>query len=148
MKPLRGCDWSGRIQSFTPPARSFWKAAIWLIIGFASAVHSATNIVTSLADNGAGSLRQVIQDSAPGDSIVFGVTGVIVLTNGELVVAKNFTICGPGVSALVISGNHASRVLNINAASTVFISNLAFWGGRAVAGTDGRTAHEPRLTGA
>jgi len=50
--------------------------------------------VTSLADSGPGSLRQVIADSALEDCIVFGVTGMITLTSGELAIDKDLTIIG------------------------------------------------------
>jgi hypothetical protein len=69
---------------------------------FTTRPHADTNTVTSLAESGAGSLRQVIADSAPGDSIVFGVTGTITLSSGELVVDKDLTILGPGPSVLAI----------------------------------------------
>jgi hypothetical protein len=78
---------------------------------FTTRPHADTNTVTSLAENGAGSLRQVIADSAPGDSIVFGVTGTITLSSGELVVDKDLTILGPGTSVLAIgNGGRAFRV--------------------------------------
>ena len=105
------------------------------MMGCVSVAHSATNAVTSLADNGSGSLRQVIQNSAPGDTIIFSVTGTIVLTNGELAVAKNLTIRGPGASALAISGNYSSRVLNISQTANVFISDLTIGSGQTADGT-------------
>src|SRR6476646_4442975 len=52
--------------------------------------------VTSLGDNGAGTLRDTIAASASGDTINFAVTGTISLTTAELVVANNLTITGPG----------------------------------------------------
>ncbi len=63
-----------------------------------------TNTVTSLADSGPGSLRQVMADSAPGDFIVFGVAGTITLTDGGLSADKELTITGPGSSLLAING--------------------------------------------
>ena len=89
---------------FVPPAGAVSTVTAMLVLAFAGRAHSATNTVTSLADSGAGSLRQLIADSAPGDSIVFGVTGTVTLASGKLVVDKDLTIMGPGVSTLAISG--------------------------------------------
>jgi len=65
--------------------------------------------VTTLDDNGAGSLRQAIADAASGGTIVFDVTGAIALSS-ELVVDKSLTISGPGAGSLAISGGGASRL--------------------------------------
>jgi hypothetical protein len=73
---------------------------------------AATLTVTSLADSGAGSLRQALADAGPGDTVAFqaGLTGTITLTSGQLVVDESVTIAGPGASVLTVSGNDASRV--------------------------------------
>src|SRR5204863_427075 len=47
--------------------------------------------VSSTADDGSGSLRKAIADSNPGDTIVFAVSGTIILTNGELPVIHTLT---------------------------------------------------------
>jgi hypothetical protein len=93
-----------RTLRFIPPASSLSTITVVLVLAFADRAHSATNRVTSLADSGAGSLRRLIADSAPGDSIVFGGTGTVTLASGKLVVDKDLTIMGPGVSSLAISG--------------------------------------------
>jgi hypothetical protein len=72
------------ILGFTPRASSVPTITTVLMLALASLAHSATNTVTSLADSGAGSLRQAIADSAVGDTIVFGLTGTVTLTSGEL----------------------------------------------------------------
>jgi sugar lactone lactonase YvrE len=97
---------------------------------------SGTNTVTSLADSGPGSLRQVLADSAAGDAIVFGVTGTIALASGELVLSKDLAIIGPGPYALAISGG-GSRVFSINSNVTALISSLAVTNGRAPANGGG-----------
>src|SRR5262245_48516275 len=68
---------------------------------------AATTAVTSTADGGAGSLRQVIGNSAVGDTIVFSVTGAILLTNGELLINKQLTILGPGAGLLSVERSAA-----------------------------------------
>lgn len=89
--------------------------------------------VSTTNDSGAGSLRQAINDSRSGDTIRFAVTGTIVLTNGELVIATNLTITGPGASLLTLSGNFASRVFSI-ISGAVEISGLTICHGVAAVG--------------
>src|ERR1035441_1085351 len=139
MKPLKYSNWSGRHQSLIPPASLLTTLAAGLAVGFCCVAHSATNTVTSLADNDTGSLRQVIQNSASGDSIIFSVTGTIVLTNGELAVAKNLIIRGPGASALTINAYDRNRILNVSQSATVSISDLTIMSGEAAAGTNGKS---------
>ena len=89
---------------------------------------------------GCGSLRQAILDANanPGaDSIDFdeAATGTITLTMGELPpITDDLTITGPGVFALTIDGNHASRVFEINSEVTVNISGLTISNGTATTG--------------
>ena len=54
--------------------------------------------VTTLADAGAGSLRQAIRDTPAGGTVDFqpGLTGTITLTSGELAINKNLTIAARG----------------------------------------------------
>jgi hypothetical protein len=85
--------------------------------------------VTTLADSGAGSLRQAIADIAEGGTIDFAVTGTIILTSGELRIAKSLSIEGPGAASLTLSGNGVSRVFSVGAPAT--ISGLTVTNGRA-----------------
>jgi hypothetical protein len=138
MKPLKYFQWGGRILSFVPPAVSLSMLAGTLLLGLAAdEARAATNIVTSLADSGGGSLRSNIVNSAPGDAITFASIGTIILTSGELVIDKDLTIVGPGSANLVISGNHASRILKINSSVSVSVSGLTIRDGRSVDGTHG-----------
>jgi uncharacterized repeat protein (TIGR03803 family) len=105
-----------------------------LVLAFADRAHSATNIVTSLADSGAGSLRQVITGSAAGDSIVFGVSGTITLASDELVVSKDLAIIGHGASALTISGADAFRVFVVNGGVHFTVLNLTIANGSSDSG--------------
>lgn len=91
----------------------------------------------NLADSGAGSLREVIADAPAGSAIVLTNTGTLVLTSGELLIEKDLTITGPGADQLAISGNNASRVLNIAAGCTVEISSLTIRDGRGAPGAYG-----------
>lgn len=87
----------------------------------------STFTVTNLLDSGAGSLRAAVvaANANPGaDTIDFAMTGTIALTSGQLDITDSVTINGPGAGALTVSGNDASRVLNITGAPTVTIANL------------------------
>ena len=97
----------------------------------------ATSVVTTNADNGAGSLRQIISDACPGTTITFDmaqVTSPITLTNGEILIDKNLTIKGPTTKSLVISGNNNSRIFNIAQTGALSISNLTFTKGQSNSG--------------
>ena len=87
-------------------------------------------IVTSLNDNGTGTLRDGILASLPGDTITFasGLTGTIMLTSGELFITNNLTIQGPGPKLLTINGNGASSVFHITN-GIAKISGLTIAGG-------------------
>jgi hypothetical protein len=92
--------------------------------------------VMNLSDHDPGSLRQAILDTPSGGTVDFepGLTGTIPLSTGELMIAKDLTITGPGAGVITVSGNHSSRVFNIAATFTVEISGLTIADGR-VTGT-------------
>ena len=72
-------------------------------------VHAATITVTNTNDSGPGSLRQALAVAHDGDRITFAVSGTITLTSGELEVAKNVTISGPGANQLSIDRQPRDR---------------------------------------
>lgn len=73
--------------------------------------------VTTLADNGPGSLRQTIAETHSGGAIAIATNGVISLTGGELLITKDLSITGPGQTNLAIDAAFQSRVLEISNAS-------------------------------
>src|SRR5260370_40808953 len=88
--------------------------AFVLVVGLAApAARAATITVSNTNDNGAGSLRQAIQDAAAGDTINFAVTGTITLTKSELLITNSLSIDGAGATNLAISGNNVGRVFEI-----------------------------------
>lgn len=94
-------------------------------------LRAATFHVTSAGDSGPGTLRQALADAADGDTIdATGVSGTILLTSGELVVAKSITIIGPGPANLTVDGGHASRVFHITPHNFVNILGLTIANGR------------------
>jgi uncharacterized repeat protein (TIGR01451 family) len=105
-------------------------------------------VVTTLQDRDDGStdpgltssvsLRDVItlaKASSTPQTIRFapGLTGTITLTLGELQIANNMTIDGPGANLVSISGNNANRVFEIDSGS-VAISGLSIINGYATNG--------------
>jgi len=96
--------------------------------------HANIITVTNTNDSGPGSLRQALADASDGDTINFAVTGTIGLTSGELLVAKNITISGPGAENLAVNGNAKSTVFHIASGETVTISDLTITNGSAGSG--------------
>ena len=94
--------------------------------------HATTIIVTQTNDSGPGSLRQALSIAQDGDTIdATGISGVITLTTGELVVSTSVTINGAGADVLAVDGNAMSSVFQINPGETVTISGFAITNGHA-----------------
>src|SRR6516225_6026504 len=106
-------------------------SVVWTV---SISVQASILTVTNTNDSGPGSLRQALVSSNDGDIIdATGISGVITLTTGELLVDKSVTINGAGADVLAIDGNAASVVFFIfrNAAGeTVTISGLTIRNGR------------------
>jgi hypothetical protein len=97
---------------------------------------AATITVTSTADSGAGSLRDALTSAADGDTIdATGVSGTILLTSGELLVANSVNILGSGPANLSVDGNAASRVFHIAPSNIVAIAGLTITNGAPVGAT-------------
>ena len=93
-------------------------------------------MVTNVSDSGTGSLRAdiLMSNASPGaNTITFapGLSGTITLTTGQLEIAGDLTIVGPGAGSLTVSGNNQSRVFQIDAGAAVSISGLTITGGHA-----------------
>ena len=108
----------------------FKAVAICLTLGCALAVlvNATTITVTNTSDNGPSSLRQALANANDGDTIdATGISGVITLTSGQLLVDKSVTINGAGADMLAIDGNMASRIFQVGLGQTretVTISGL------------------------
>ena len=100
-----------------------------LVCAASISVRADTITVTNTNDSGPGSLRQALADANDGDTIEFAVTGTIGLTSGELLVAKNITISGPGAENLTVNGNAKSTVFHVAPGETVTISGLTIING-------------------
>jgi predicted outer membrane repeat protein len=92
------------------------------LIAGASCANAATFTVTTLADNGAGSLRDAIakaNQATGADAIAFqaGLTGTITLTGGELAITDSLTLTGPGSGRVTIDANGAARAFRLENAN-------------------------------
>ena len=65
-----------------------------------------------------------------------GLTGTITLANGQLELMKSITITGPAANLLTVSGNLASRVLQVDSSVTANISGLTFTKGNGTGATN------------
>jgi hypothetical protein len=110
----------------------------------------ATFIVTSLADNGPGSLRDTVADAndRPGaDLIVFraALTGTIELLSGQVVITDTLTIKGPGAAKLALNTSTLSRIFSVSDGddsqdSPLTVSGLSFFNGVVDGGSGGAIA--------
>jgi hypothetical protein len=84
-------------------------------------------IVTSCADDGAGSLREVVAASASGDTVDLGelACASITLQTGAIAVRlDSLTLVGPDSRSLAIDGNHLDRVFLHYGAGGFLLRNL------------------------
>lgn len=95
--------------------------------------NAATLTVTTAADSGPGSLRDAIAAATDGDTIQFdpALNGqTIGLTSGEIAIAKNITISGPGTNLLTVARSSGTfRIFHITPGHTVTIADLTISGG-------------------
>jgi hypothetical protein len=91
--------------------------------------------VTNNLDSSPGSLRQAVLDanSATGSDTILFADSVhkITLTGSELAITDDLEIAGPGDKKLTISGNHASRIFDIQSGADVTIEGLTITAGLA-----------------
>jgi hypothetical protein len=108
------------------------SAAICLTLACLLAIpaRATTIIVSNTNDSGPGSLRQAFADANDGDTIdATGISGMITLITGKLLVDKSVTINGAGAALLAVDGNATSRVFEIASGETVTISGLTIRNG-------------------
>ncbi|MDQ6861499.1 MAG: hypothetical protein M3032_10145 [Verrucomicrobiota bacterium] len=102
-------------------------AAIFLAASLlASTALAGTRTVDNLYDDGPGSLRDAVRNSASGDTIVFSVTGLLPLMTGEIRIDHDLTITGPATGLLELNGTNG-RAFNV-AAGRVTISKMTMLG--------------------
>lgn len=96
-----------------------------LLLGPGRAQGVAETVVTSLAESGAGSLRQVLAEASAGDTLKFTATGTINLT-APIVVDKDLTIIADGVT---LDAGGKGRVLEVAPGATVTVRGGTLTGG-------------------
>src|SRR5262249_35108713 len=83
------------------------------------------------------SLRDAIGAAISGsDTIQFvtGLNGVILLTQGQLLLTVRVTISGPGTNVIAVDGNATSRVFQVNGGVTAAFSGITIQNGNATVG--------------
>ncbi len=117
---------------------------------FASETNFYSAIVTTTADNGAGSLRDAVTHAASPKLITFApaLSGqTITLTSGQLTLSNTVTINGstlPG--GIQIDGNASSRIFEGLSGSVVVLDSLTLTNGRANGGSGGGILNTGNLT--
>ncbi len=104
-----------------------------LACALALSAHATVIVVTNTNDSGPGSMRQALAVANDGDTIdATGISGVINLTSGELLVETSVTINGPGADLLAVDGNMISRGFRIPVSGkTIAISGFTIRNGHA-----------------
>jgi predicted outer membrane repeat protein len=109
----------------------FKKLALPLSIGLCVCAHSQTFEVTTTADSGPGSLRDVMTHaiaSGGGTIICPNVSGTINLLSALPDIDGNLTIVGSGRERLAINGYRTNRVFTLLSGATCNLSDLAVQG--------------------
>jgi hypothetical protein len=108
-------------QAFRPqrlkPLVACLAAALGLADASATPRHPTGGIVvTNCLDSGSGSLRDAVQNGAPGNPIDLTqlTCSQISLTSGRIDVNRDLLIQGPGPDLLAIDGTHTDRIFNQN----------------------------------
>lgn len=101
--------------------------SLFLLFAAAQAI-AVTNTVTSTDDSGVGTLRTTLATAASGDTLVFaaGLSGqTILLTSGLIVITNSINIDASSLpGGIQISGNHSSRIFQVNSGINVVLNSL------------------------
>ncbi|HEX2736838.1 MAG TPA: hypothetical protein VHP57_01750, partial [Acidimicrobiia bacterium] len=108
--------------------------------------------VTTVADSGAGSLRQAVLDAnanAGPDEIVFDPsidTQTITLTTGALSVTEELTVTGNGATNTIVDGNGTDRIFIISGLGAFMISGAMLQSGVSPSGDGGAVNSDGAVT--
>jgi hypothetical protein len=106
-----------------------------------------STVVTSLADSGAGTLRQAIADAHPGDTITFATIGTITLASGQISISTSLTIDASAMAgSILVAGNGTSRLFQISPTATVTLKSLILASGAVSRDTGGAILNSGQLT--
>jgi hypothetical protein len=83
------------------------------------------SVVTNTADNGPGSLREVLSTAPPGYTITFApdLAGTVALTSGPIVIGNSVNIIGPGPKVMFLTSSNTGTSLELTGGN-VFLSGL------------------------
>src|SRR5262249_5162632 len=97
----------------------------WVVSTIPPLQTTVSNVVTTLADSGVGSLREAISNAnACSGAITFAVNGAIHLPSSLPVRTTHPIVLGPGPNTLTIDGAGASRLFYFSPATTNRVSGL------------------------
>ena len=99
----------------------------------------SAKLVTSTANNGAGTLRSQLNAAPKAGTVVISATGTIAIDGPLAIVNRGVYLYGPGAANLILSGTspNPTRVFFIDTADTVGISDLTIANGVATGGAGG-----------
>ena len=134
--PFRGLAES-TANVVSPPATRRLLTAFLLAAatGLSSVSAHSQTVVTSLDDSGPGTLRSVLGTAEAGDTITFSTTGTINLES-QLVLDKAINL-DAGFGGVTLDGGSDTRILFIDAAGDIAITNINFVNGGAQGGNGG-----------
>lgn len=125
---------SASIQGLNPNTLYYCR----LVSSNASGVFRGTEIsfrtsaaVTSLANDGPGSLRDAIQSAAPADTIYVTVDGSIQLMDPALEITRDLKILGINPTNQVLDGGHSVRIFTVRPGAKLTLQNLTLQNGQA-----------------
>ncbi len=93
-----------------------------------------TLLVTNTDNAGCGSLRMVVNDASPGDTIRFDSSlngDTIFLTTGQISIMKSLVIIGNGRDSTIISGSDTNRIFFMDTTTTVFLCSMTLRNGNS-----------------
>ena len=119
-----------------PATRRLLAAACAVALMGVGAQGQTTLAVTNLDNDGAGSFRDILSQAGAGDTIIFNQSGTIRLTE-QLLITQPLNINPTGGRITLDGIDQTTRLLNINTAGAVTLTNVSFINGGAQGGNGG-----------
>ncbi|MEL6675035.1 MAG: choice-of-anchor Q domain-containing protein [Bacteroidota bacterium] len=107
----------------------------WVLLGLALGglgfLPATTITISSLADDGAGTLREGLRQSTPGDTLLFGLAGAVLLDSALETPAHPVWVIGQSPTTTWLDGQGSTRLLEIGETDTLYLENLGLTRGSA-----------------
>ena len=116
------------------------------VVGIVAPASAATLTVTSSADSGAGSLREVIAGSSPNDTITFTPALTTIALDSSIVLSWGLTIEGPGADSLTITRGSSNDFDQFSFEPNIADQDLTI-SGMTIEGIFGGTGRAVSVTG-